>query len=136
MAKKLSKALRGKRRWFGVAVSPTKLTRNDLQDSLNKLQEKLLCEKKLRLMDFFNSSSEVAKLAHTNLGESLPNSNLNGDEGFAIIEVPHEVSNEFRNLLDNSDGYAEYSMLSVSMSGKIRLIRQRLNLPKPKRKSR
>ena len=136
MAKKLSKALRGKRRWFGVAVSPLMLTRNDLQESLNKLQEKLVCEKNLRLMDFFNSSTVVAKSAHTNLGESLPNCNLSGDEGFAIIEVPHEVSNEFRKLIDNASGYAEYSMLSVSMSGKIRLVRQRLNLPKPKRKSR
>ena len=73
MAKKLSKALRGKRRWFGVAVSPTKVTRNDLQESLDQLQELLACEKKLRLMDFFNSSSKIAKSAHTNLGYSLPN---------------------------------------------------------------
>jgi len=133
MAKKLSKALRGKRRWFGVAVSPTKVTRDELQESLNQLQELLVCEKKLRLMDFFNSGSEVAKSAHTNLGDTLPNIHLSGDEGFAIIEVPHEVSKEFRNLLDNDSGYIEYSMLSVSMSGKIRLVRQRLNLPKPKR---
>ena len=133
MAKKLSKALRGKRRWFGVAVSPTKVTRNDLQESLDQLQELLACEKKLRLMDFFNSSSEIAKSAHTNLGDSLPNCQLFGDEGFAIIEVPHEVSNEFRKLIDNQPGYSKYSMLSVSTSGKIRLIRQRLNLPKPKR---
>jgi hypothetical protein len=129
MAKKLSKALRGKRRWFGVAVSPQIIARNELEKSLEILQDILLCEKKLKLMDFFNSSSQVAKLAHTNLDNSL----LQGDEGFAIIQVPHEVSNEFRKLIDNQPGYSKYSMLSVSTSGKIRLIRQRLNLPKPKR---
>jgi len=133
MAKKLSKALRGKRRWFGVAVSPQIIARNELEKSLEILQDILLCEKKLKLMDFFNSSSQVAKLAHTNLENSLPSHSLQGDEGFAIIQVPHEVSNEFRKLIDNQPGYSKYSMLSVSTSGKIRLIRQRLNLPKPKR---
>ena len=133
MAKKLSKALRGKRRWFGVAVSPQIIARNELEKSLDILQDILLCEKKLKLMDFFNSSSQVAKLAHTNLENSLPSHSLQGDEGFAIIQVPHEVSNEFRKLIDNQSGYSKYSMLSVSTSGKIRLIRQRLNLPKPKR---
>jgi len=133
MAKKLSKALRGKRRWFGVAVSPQIIARNELEKSLDILQDILLCEKKLKLMDFFNSSSQVAKLAHTNLDNSLPSHSLQGDEGFAIIQVPHEVSNEFRKLIDNQPGYSKYSMLSVSTSGKIRLIRQRLNLPKPKR---
>jgi hypothetical protein len=133
MAKKLSKALRGKRRWFGVAVSPQIETRKELENSLEKLQVILACDKKLRLMDFFNSGSEVTKLAHTNLSNSLPSHSLQGAEGFAIIQVPHEVSAEFRKLIDNESGYSEYSMLSISMSGKIRLIRQRLNLPKPKR---
>ncbi len=133
MAKKLSKALRGKRRWFGVAVSPQVKVRGELENTLELLQEILHCEKNLKLMDFFKSSSDVAKSAHTNLENSLPSHSLQGDEGFAIIQVPHEVSAEFRKLLDNESGYSEYSMLSISMSGKIRLIRQRLNLPKPKR---
>jgi len=136
MAKKLSKALRGKRRWFGVAVSPQIETRKELENSLQQLQVILACDKKIRLMDFFSSTNDVAKLAHTNLNTSLPSHSLQGDEGFAIIQVPHEVSAEFRKLLDNESGYSEYSMMSVSMSGKIRLIRQRLNLPKPKRTDR
>jgi len=136
MAKKLSKALRGKRRWFGVAVSPQVEARNELEKSLAILHELLQCEKKLKLMDFFSSSSDVAKSAHTNLDNSLPSHSLQGDEGFAIIQVPHEVSSEFRKLIDNQSGYSKYSMLSVSTSGKIRLIRQRLNLPKPKRTQR
>ena len=136
MAKKLSKALRGKRRWFGVAVSPQIETRKELENSLQQLQAILACDKKIRLMDFFSSTNDVAKSAHTNLENSLPSHSLQGDEGFAIIQVPHEVSAEFRKLLDNESGYSEYSMMSVSMSGKIRLIRQRLNLPKPKRTDR
>jgi hypothetical protein len=39
-------------------------------------------------------------------------------------------------LIETEQGYDEYSMLSVSMSGKIRLIRERLNLPKPNRERR
>jgi hypothetical protein len=39
MAKKLSKALRGKRRWFGVAVSPQVKVRDELEHTLETLQE-------------------------------------------------------------------------------------------------
>ena len=89
-----------------------------------------------KLIDFFSGGSECAKLAHTNLNETLPKVSLNGNEGLAIILVPHEISNEFRELIETDQGYAEYSMISLSMSGKIRLIRERLNLPKPIRERR
>ena len=136
MAKKLTKALRGKRRWIGVAVSPEMTTRSQLQTAVNNLQQLLGSKKEIKLMDFFSSGSEGAELAHTNLKETLPKVALNGDEGLAIIQVPHEVSSEFRTLIETEQGYAEYSMLSVTMSGKIRLIRERLNLPKPNRERR
>jgi hypothetical protein len=136
MAKKLTKALRGKRRWFGVAVAPEMTTRSQLQTTVNNLQKFLGSKKEIKLMDFYYGGSEAAELAHTNLNETLPKVSLNGDEGLAIIQVPHEISNEFRELIETEQGYAEYSMLSVSMSGKIRLIRERLNLPKPSRERR
>ena len=136
MAKKLTKALRGKRRWFGVAVSPEITTRSQLQTTVNNIQQLLGSKKEIKLMDFFSGGSEGAELAHTNLKETLPKVSLNGDEGLAIIQVPHEISSEFRTLIETEQGYAEYSMLSVSMSGKIRLIRERLNLPKPDRERR
>ena len=87
-------------------------------------------------MDFYNGGSEAAELAHTNLKETLPKVSLNSEQGLAIIQVPHEVSSEFRELIETEQGYTEYSILSVSMSGKIRLIRERLNLPKPSRERR
>ena len=136
MAKKLTKALRGNRRWFGVAVSPEMTTRSQLQTTVNNVQQLLGSKKEIKLMDFFSGGSEGAKLAHTNLNETLPKVSLNGNEGLAIILVPHEISNEFRELIETDQGYAEYSMISLSMSGKIRLIRERLNLPKPIRERR
>ncbi len=83
-----------------------------------------------------SGGSEEAELAHTNVRETLHKESLKGDEGLAIIQVPHEVSSDFRILIETEQGYDEYSMLSVSMSGKIRLIRERLNLPKPNRERR
>ena len=136
MAKKLTKALRGKRRWFGVAVSPDITTRSQLKTIVNNLQKILGSKKEIKLMDFYNGGSEAAELAHTNLKETLPKVSLNSEQGLAIVQVPHEVSSEFRELIETEQGYAEYSMLSVSMSGKIRLIRERLNLPKPSRERR
>lgn len=134
MAKKLTKALRGKRRWFGVVVSPKITTREELDKSLKEIHKSLPDDKRLRLMDFYKSGEEVSLLAHSDLQEKLPKYILQGNEGLAIIEVPHESSNQFRTLIEGQSGMEKYSFSSVTMSGKIRLVRDRLNLPKPQRK--
>ena len=54
--------------------------------------------------------------------------------GLAIVEVPLGCSQEFRELLSQEINISNYGLESLTMSGKIRLVRERLNLEKPKRK--
>ena len=54
--------------------------------------------------------------------------------GLAIVEVPLEYSTQFRELLSQKNNISEYGLESLTMSGKIGLVRGRLNLEKPKRK--
>ena len=56
MAKRLTKALRGKRRWFGINVDGQFSTRNQLTNHLNMLSSKWELTTPLRLMDFNVSS--------------------------------------------------------------------------------
>ena len=58
MAKRLSKALRGKRRWFGLAIDANYTTRKDVEKILISISSDFEVSKKLRLMDFVNSGSE------------------------------------------------------------------------------
>jgi hypothetical protein len=132
MAKRLSKALRGKRRWFGIAFSEKYSARNIVNLALNQIGKEQKFNKMLRLMDFHSATGEVsgsiAELIDLDLDlpefESL---------GFGIVEVPLEYSTTFREILSSDETINSYGMKSLTMSGKIRLVRERLNLPKPKR---
>tara|TARA_Y100000768_G_scaffold204016_1_gene153621 strand:+ start:197 stop:589 length:393 start_codon:yes stop_codon:yes gene_type:complete len=129
MAKRLSKALRGKRRWFGIAFDSRFVTRLDLQKNLDLISQELAFSKNLRLMDFFNSNHEQ------NLKIEIDNfEDFNFRPfGLAIVEVPLEYSVKFRELV-STDSREELGLISLTSSGKISLVRQRLNLPKPKRR--
>ena len=129
MAKRLSKALRGKRRWFGIAFDSRFVTRLDLQKNLDLISQELAFSKNLRLMDFFNSNHEQ------NLKIEIDNfEDFNFRPfGLAIVEVPLEYSVKFRELV-TTDSKEELGLISLTSSGKISLVRQRLNLPKPKRR--
>ena len=129
MAKRLSKALRGKRRWFGIAFDSRFVTRLDLQENLDLISQELAFSKNLRLMDFFNSNHEQ------NLKIEIDNfEDFNFRPfGLAIVEVPLEYSVRFRELV-TTDSKEELGLISLTSSGKISLVRQRLNLPKPKRR--
>ena len=131
MAKRLSKALRGKRRWFGLAIDANYTTRKDVEKILTSISSDLEVSKKLRLMDFVNSGREK-KLEESQL-ELIPKS-INSPFGLAIVEVPLGSSQEFRELLSQETNISNYGLESLTMSGKIRLVRERLNLEKPKRK--
>ena len=63
MAKRLTKALRGKRRWFGIHVDGQFSTRNQLTNHLNMLSSKWELTKPLRLMDFDFSTEGGLSLA-------------------------------------------------------------------------
>ena len=131
MAKRLSKALRGKRRWFGLAIDAGHTTRKDVEKILNKVSSEFEFTKKLRLMDFFNSGSD--KKSDESQLEAIPKS-INSPFGLAIVEVSLESSQKFRELMSQETNISNYGMESLTMSGKIRLVRDRLNLEKPKRK--
>ena len=131
MAKRLSKALRGKRRWFGLAIDAKHTTRKDVENILTSISSEFEISKKLRLMDFVHSVSDK-KSEESQLG-LIPNS-ISSPYGLGIVEVPLKSSQEFRELLSQETNISNYGLESLTMSGKIRMVRERLNLEKPKRK--
>ncbi|MBL6732613.1 MAG: hypothetical protein ISP82_06670 [Candidatus Poseidoniaceae archaeon] len=110
MAKRLTKALRGKRRWFGIKVGSQYTTRKQLSDQLNSLASDLKLSKQIRLMDFQLSSE--------------------GECSLAIIEVKLLDYDLLREKIDNDESIDTFGVQSVTASGKIRLVRDRLNLTK------
>ena len=131
MAKRLSKALRGKRRWFGLAIDASYTTRKDVEKILTSISSDFEVSKKLRLMDFVKSGS--GKKSDESQLALIPKS-ISSPFGLVIVEVPLESSQEFRELLSQETNISNYGLESLTMSGKIRLVRERLNLEKPKRK--
>lgn len=110
MAKRLTKALRGKRRWFGINVSNKFSTRNQLAEHLNLLSKEFDLTKTIRLMDFeLSSNSEFA---------------------IAIIEVKLQDSKLLRANIEDEKAIENFGIQSITASGKIRLVRDRLNLTK------
>jgi hypothetical protein len=93
MAKRLTKALREKRRWVGLSVSNCS-TREDLKSKIKKIAP----VEEWKLMDFEN--------------------------GKAILRILLKNQVEWRNTLGNPD----QEIHSITMSGKIRLVRERLDL--------
>ena len=131
MAKRLSKALRGKRRWFGLAIDASYTTRKDVEKILTSISSDFEVSKKLRLMDFVKSGS--GKKSDESQLALIPKS-ISSPFGLAIVEVPLESSQKFREQLSQEINISNYGLESLTMSGKIRLVRERLNLEKPKRK--
>ena len=129
MAKRLSKALRGKRRWFGLAVDERLDTRKGVESVLESIGAELGFVKKLRLMDFtYARSGKIVESLESDFKSRI------SPYGLAIVEVPLEYSTQFRELLSQKKNISAYGLESLTMSGKIRLVRDRLNLEKPKRK--
>ena len=58
----------------------------------------------------------------------------NDEVGVAILGVTLAVAPAVRDLLAHDEGWAEHGMRSVTTSGKIRLVRERLELPRPPRR--
>ena len=126
MAKRLTKALREKRRWLGVLVG------NELQDR-KTLEARLASNAQLhteplrfRLMDFHPSEhSDVPE----DQGENTPPS-----PGRAILRVPLQQIQTWRTTIGESPQEGIEGIYCVTTSGKIRLVRERLNIQRPPRK--
>ena len=125
MAKRLTKALREKRRWLGVLVDPACETRTDVEERLAALTSTLEPSPDVRLMDFFNS------MQRHELNTPV---DFSGEEGgIAILRIHLKDALTLRPLLQAEDAIEQYGICSLTTSGKIRLVRQRLGLPKPER---
>ena len=126
MAKRLTKALREKRRWLGVVVEPACTSREDVEARIAALASTPEPRPDIRLMDFVNAAERAQRQETTEASE------LNG--GLAILRIHLKDSPSLRPLLQSQDALQRHGMSSVTTSGKIRLVRQRLGLPTPKRK--
>ena len=132
MAKRLSKALRGKRRWIGILVSSRYQTRPSLNGLIASVASTFQSERPIKLMEFHPSESDTAKTAlqHLHTTTELTASDL----GVAILQVPLELTKGIRALLETEDAIRRMEIKCITTSGKIRLVRERMALPKPSRK--
>ena len=128
MAKRLTKALREKRRWIGVLVHPRHQDREAVEHVVQNMSQMMEAKPSLRLMDF-SSQQERPMLA-----EQTDLANQHGEGGLAIVRAPLKAMPQLRNLLQDKNALETWGIMSLTTSGKIRLVRQRLGLPKPKRK--
>jgi ABC-type sugar transport system substrate-binding protein len=127
VAKRLTKALRGKRRWVGVLVSPFLKTRGQVENQLAVLVQEYP-EANLRLMDFVSAERQnTLTVAATALDASV-------DAGRAVLRVTLQAYPAVRDILEASDAMEAVGLRSVTSSGKIRLVRERMGLPKPPRR--
>ena len=97
MAKRLSKALREKRRWIGVLVHPRHQHRDAVEQVLLQISQTIEPEPSLRLMDFFPQHERPA------LAEQPELARLHGDGGLAIVRAPLKAMVELRNLLQDNN---------------------------------
>jgi hypothetical protein len=108
MAKRLSKALRGKRRWLGVLVSPGIKSKSQMISSIEKLSQKLELSSSPKLMDFSVNQ-------------------LTDGCGTGILQVKLADSFVIREHLEADDSLEKNGLSSLTTSGKIRLVRERLS---------
>ena len=127
MAKRLSKALRGKRRWIGLLCSSQFSERDELHKHLRTVLDDASISSKVRLMEFYPSHSEEAK-------KSFLTSKFSETFGYAVVDIPLTVYTDVRLLLDREDSMMVNLLQSFTSSGKIRLVRERMDLPIQTRK--
>ncbi|MGB0727953.1 MAG: hypothetical protein ACPGR0_06620 [Candidatus Poseidoniaceae archaeon] len=106
-----SKAHRPKRRWIGVELGPRFASRQDIEEALAEM-----FSVKVRLMD------------------AVPAAKRDEAVGLAILGVTLAVAPTVRAVLENASTWSEHGMRGITTSGKIRLVRARLGLPRPPRR--
>ena len=132
MAKRLTKALRGKRRWVGVFVNPRYQSRSSLAGLVNSITANIESNRAIKLMDFFASTDDNAVKSLEHISNDYDDVETNA--GVAILQVPLKQSQGLRNLLETEKALDNIGIKSFTTSGKIRLVRERMALPKPARK--
>ena len=108
MAKRLSKALRGKRRWIGVQISANIPSRSETKSIIEIISTDLQLSLTPKLMDFEKNS-------------------LSNGCSTGIIQVNLTDYMKFRTYISTVDSLDTNGISSITSSGKIRLVRQRLS---------
>ena len=130
MAKRLSKALREKRRYIGLLVVQSALLRSEVEVMLDHLRTQTNPEANMRLMDFVPGPQRSEVMGPSEVVEA------HSDGGLAILRVDLKDARELRSALSEEHALESYGLASLTTSGKIRLVRERLGLPRPRRKNR
>ena len=121
MGGKVSKAKRPKRRWIGLSFPSVIRSRSELAEVF---ESSSLSGIQVKLYDFYNADSEV-------LQQSRNHCQFSEDAGIAIICVLLRDYNNVRTILQSKN---VDNLNSISSSGKIRLVRERMGLPKPQKR--
>jgi len=108
MAKRLSKALRGKRRWIGLQLSADIRSRSQTIAIINEISTQLQLSSGPRLMDF---DLDV----------------LSNGCGTGIVQVKLSDYITFREHISADNSLDKIGISSLTSSGKIRLVRERLS---------
>ena len=108
MAKRLTKALRGKRRWLGVLVSPQIKSKSQMVSIIEKFSQNLKLNSEPKIMDFSTNQ-------------------LTDGYGTGILQVKLADSFVIREHLEADDSLEKNGFSSLTTSGKIRLVRERLS---------
>tara|TARA_B100001175_G_scaffold293348_1_gene279783 strand:+ start:840 stop:1262 length:423 start_codon:yes stop_codon:yes gene_type:complete len=122
MAAKLSKAKRPKRRWIGFSFPSSICSRSEIE---GQIQQLFPADIHFRLYDAHFHGSDVAKA-------SCEHQSIKDNIGLGIMCVNLVDYDAVREVFSTSS--TDGRIHSLSSSGKIRLVRQRLGLPKPKKK--
>jgi hypothetical protein len=122
MAAKLSKAKRPKRRWIGFSFPSSIQSRKELEIHFGQFLPETI---HFRLYDAHFFGSEVV----TNYCELQ---SMKEEIGIGIVCVNLVDYDLVRDSFSKHDG--DETLYSLSSSGKIRLVRQRLGLPKVRKK--
>ena len=130
MAKRLSKALREKRRWIGLLVEHSVAQRSEVEAMLEHVRSQTNPTARIRLMDFVPGAQRSASTVQSDLAASHPGG------GLAIVRVDLKDARGFREALGDEGAMANLGLVSLTTSGKIRLVRERLGLPPPPRVNR
>lgn len=94
---------------------------------MEQLWNVLGIESNIRLMEFYPASSlEVEQITAT-LDASQP-------FAYAVLQVPHPSFALLRTFIEGEDSMSTHKLRSCTSSGKIRLVRERMGMPKPSRK--
>ena len=118
MGAKVSKAKRPKRRWIGLAIPPNVHSKDELKVEIRMSE---LSEYKIRIYDFHPPKSNIAVSV-------CEQHRVSNELGIAVICVLHA---DYTNIREFFESHENQNFISLSSSGKVRLVRERLGLPKP-----